>query len=277
MCGCNALPPIRKYENGTVLSTMAASIASVDSSDDSEIEVYNPTTIWVKEVKHRGTRNQPNYLPIQIDLIEFPASFALHHDVDATPQALLECFFPDSVINRFVESTNNYALLKLGKKTKVRKASHGDILRFIAIIYYMGLVRLPAKEDYFSSNSKIWPLHPAIKLSYTRFRYMWRYFHMQQEAVPDEEDGTDDEMDDDEIESFSDLEQDDDSDDEDTPHTPTTQQKWYNKAFFLVEHVNKISQRLCRNPGFALAIDEMMKKFKGRSAHAHFNTHFSRI
>jgi hypothetical protein len=41
--------------------------------------------------------------------------------------------------------------------------------------------------------------------------------------------------------------------------------RWYAKAAPLIDHVNKISRTLCKHPGFAVSIDEMMKKFKGRS------------
>ena len=65
--------------------------------------------------------------------------------------------------------------------------------------------------------------------------------------------------------SQSDLEADHEEDEDDQPRVPTESQKWYSKASYLVDHVNKVSRRLCRHPGFALAIDEMMKRFKGRS------------
>jgi hypothetical protein len=47
------------------------------------------------------------------------------------------------------------------------------------------------------------------------------------------------------------------------------EQSWYSKVEPLVQHVNEVSKRLCRHLGYALAIDEMMKKFKGRSQRTH--------
>ena len=39
--------------------------------------------------------------------------------------------------------------------------------------------------------------------------------------------------------------------------------KWYYKAKFMLDWVNKLSRLYCLHPGFALSIDEMMKLFKG--------------
>ena len=37
----------------------------------------------------------------------------------------------------------------------------------------------------------------------------------------------------------------------------------FKKAELLNNHVNKISQKICKHPGFATSIDEQMKRFKG--------------
>ena len=39
--------------------------------------------------------------------------------------------------------------------------------------------------------------------------------------------------------------------------------KWYYKAKFMLDWVNKFLCLYCLHPGFALSIDEMMKLFKG--------------
>jgi hypothetical protein len=45
--------------------------------------------------------------------------------------------------------------------------------------------------------------------------------------------------------------------------------RWFAKAAPLVDHLNAASKRVCRHPGFTCAIDEQMKKFKGRSSQTH--------
>lgn len=57
-------------------------------------------------------------------------------------------------------------------------------------------------------------------------------------------------------------------DEEIEPVSPE-QQPWYSKVKPLLDHVNQLSKRLCRHPGFALSVDEMMRKFKGRSMQTH--------
>ena len=47
------------------------------------------------------------------------------------------------------------------------------------------------------------------------------------------------------------------------------QEKWYAKAKFMLDWVNKFSRTHCVHPGFAISIDEMMKLFKGRSNMTH--------
>ena len=44
----------------------------------------------------------------------------------------------------------------------------------------------------------------------------------------------------------------------------TIDARWYAKASLLIDNINRLG-RLCRWPGFALSVDETMKKFKGRS------------
>ena len=38
---------------------------------------------------------------------------------------------------------------------------------------------------------------------------------------------------------------------------------WYQKVKIFLDHVNEFSQSTCKNPGFALSIDEMIELFKG--------------
>ena len=87
---------------------MATASDSSVTSDDDIIEVYNPATPWIQTVTYKN-KSVLEYLPIQVDLIKFSPSFALPQVGDATASALLELFFPDSVLQRFVESTNNYS------------------------------------------------------------------------------------------------------------------------------------------------------------------------
>ena len=56
---------------------------------------------------------------------------------------------------------------------------------------------------------------------------------------------------------------DDDTIDEEGDDDEAEQEKWYWKAKFMLDWVNKFSRTHCVHPGFAISIDEMMKPFKG--------------
>jgi hypothetical protein len=45
-----------------------------------------------------------------------------------------------------------------------------------------------------------------------------------------------------------------------------TPPSWFGPVEAFVEHINNVSQKLCKHPGKTLSLDEMLKKFKGRSA-----------
>jgi preprotein translocase subunit Sss1 len=67
---------------------------------------------------------------------------------------------------------------------------------------------------------------------------------------------------------FADVVTDGDDDDEEeeeeeAPRPPI----WYSSIIQgFIDHVNNVSQKLCRHPGWKVSIDEMLRKFKGRSA-----------
>ena len=48
-----------------------------------------------------------------------------------------------------------------------------------------------------------------------------------------------------------------------------TDEQWYAKAKTVLDQLVKVLKRICTNPLFPCAIDEMMKLFKGRTAQSH--------
>ena len=48
---------------------------------------------------------------------------------------------------------------------------------------------------------------------------------------------------------------------------------WYSKAAPMIDQCVTISKRICVTPGSRLSIDEMMKRFKGRSGQTHRMKH----
>ena len=75
--------------------------------------------------------------------------------------------------------------------------SESDIYHFLAIIYYFGIVVLPSKGDYWSTNE--WMPHHSIVHEYemirARFRFLWCHFHpsYDEEIIEDQETTLDEE------------------------------------------------------------------------------------
>ena len=44
---------------------------------------------------------------------------------------------------------------------------------------------------------------------------------------------------------------------------PPIDARWYAKAAPFIDQANRISQKLCKFPGFCVSVDEMMRLFKG--------------
>jgi hypothetical protein len=132
------------------------------------------------------------------------------------------------------------------------------------------------------------PVHPAILLKFGMFNYLWNNFHTSfkpgdgarlsasQASFNDCEDNDDDrdydpfESEDEEVAGEAEeVVVEDESVDSVSDDNEVGKEVWYQPIKAFVEHVNKISKRLCINPGWTLSLDEMMKKFKGRSGETH--------
>ena len=186
--------------------------------------------------------------------------------VEPNALAFSELFLPDFLLDQFAECTNEYAAERLPESFQV-EVTRAELLRFFAIYYYMGIVRLPNKKDYWRGGTEdVWPIHAVCRsLSRTRFEYIWRNIHLTPSTEADdetninEEPGPEDMLEEDfSVEAVEEQ-------DEDEEQDRQKEYKWYHKAAPLVEHVNQTSKRICIRPSSRLSIDEMMKKFKGRS------------
>jgi Transposase IS4 len=244
---------------------------------------YDPSRPNITYLKYSDGKEVPYEPLFPLDGEKFSAAFVMPQGADPTPAALCEHYLPDWLLKRMVNSTTAYAASRL-QPEKRQEVTESDILRFIAAISYMGVVRLPSKRDYFkASPTTIFPQHHTIMLTRTKFEYLWCNFHIEYDPGQDDDDdkegdGDDpDEDDDDELEDLifeTDPEEDanDDDAEEEEEEEEAPQQAppmWYSKVQSFVKHVNDVSKRLCRHPSWRLAIDEMMKRFKGRSRQTH--------
>ena len=218
-------------------------------------------------------------------------------EIEASPENLMEKYFPDMLVERIKFSSNKYIRKRREENPdlycwKSEKVS-GDLTRtcvwhFIAILYYFGLVALPSKRDYWSSKEWM-PKHPIVSqfgLTRDRFNFIWRNFHI---AESDDTEGDEVEDNDDEEEDLVDIgferiqreqeqqegedddgsEEDDGNESSNVSETSTKKTVWYEKVQFLIDHVRDVSLSLIYVLGTIMSLDEMMIRFFGRSGETH--------
>src|SRR5210317_654937 len=222
---------------------------------------YSPSRPLLIPIKLVGRRSPPyNKIVIPDEKRHKPSFGGLPRGVPYDPVQLCHAALPDSLIEDIAESSNVYARQHLAPGKLQSDIKSAEILVFFAIYYYMGIVKLPAKKDYWRWSNDIWPSHPIAKqMRRDRFCYIWSNIHLVafEEAEPesDEEEGDEDGV--------------DELPDKDDPHGLASQDEtevWHHKAKPVLDHVESVSQKFCIHPGFCISIDKQMKKFKGRSA-----------
>ena len=180
--------------------------------------------------------------------------------------------------------------LHVWKKTKTSKPTTMIcIYHFLALLYYFGIVSLPSKRDYWTTE-KWMPNHSIVKsfdMSRERFEFLWRHFHIEDSNEVEEE--SEDESDDDEKNedvgheriqreqefnnqsSDSEIEGIDDTDHATEGSEKTIDEKvvWFHKLTFFIKHVRNVSQNMVHVLGNVLYLHEMMIRFFVRSFETH--------
>lgn len=232
---------------------------------------YTASTPFITHLNHGG--DNPNAIDPYVPIFEgerqiFEALFLLPNGCDPSPSSVCELFLPDSLLDAWVSCTNAYAASRLHPQ-RLRYVSRMHLLRFISTIMYMGVVRLPSKDDYFiyDDDESFWPKHKTILLTNSMFNYLWRNFHTSfvqddsaDEIIAELDEGYD---------YVEEQEESPEPEEEELEPVVVPIGKWYEKVEGFLNHINKVSKLICRRPGSHLAIDEMMKKFKGRSSQTH--------
>ena len=214
--------------------------------------LYTPNTPLISHMHHGDDDPEKidPYTPIFTgERQEFGPNFLLPTGCDHTVPAVSELFLPDNMLDGWVIATNAYAASRLSRR-RCRDVSRAHILRFIATVMYMGVVRLPSKDDYFvdpdDQTSDFWPRHSPIKLTHAMFKYLWRNFHTSFEANdPDYEVVELDEDDEEEIEEQEDATA------GDVPMPP-----WYHKVEAFINHINKVSKSKSFTVKFIQALND---------------------
>ena len=122
-----------------------------------------------------------------------------------------------------------------------------DILNFFGVYQYMGLVRLPSKEDYFENDGN-WPIHPLMAgLKQSWFSYLFRFIHLTEDGPVDVEEPTfADQLDDDTYDDdAAETDVADEGDVADCDQEREVDNRWYSKAAPIIDKLIEISQRIC--------------------------------
>ena len=217
-------------------------------SEDEDDGDYHPYTPLVKEVLYKdGT--QETYKPMTISADDqHEAKVSMPLNIDVSVASIQEMFLPDPFLKSIVRNSNLYGRTKGDSFVPI---TYGDVLQFLAVVLYMGVVKLPSKEDYWN-NTGMWPKHfPCEHFPYTRFKNVWTNIHLTR---PNAVDGNNNENNNSDDDACNDN---DNNQDDNQPN-----KHWYDKAAPFIDQVNLASTKVCRFPSFSLLIDEMMKLFK---------------
>ncbi len=118
-------------------------------------------------------------------------------EVQPVPGVLTKKFFPKDFVRKMVIQSNKYRENRLAtnpgldiwsRKTDSAPFTMHSMYHYIAILFYMGVVQLPCKDDYWSIE-ELMPVHRVcvqFGMHRNRFRFMWRHFHLNFDDDDDE-------------------------------------------------------------------------------------------
>ena len=200
----------------------------------------------------------PDYDPLPYRQIHRPPTIQLPQHVNGDdPYSLFTLFITEAHFEIIAENTNRYAEANNagceGKRVW-RSTSPMEVKVIIATFIYMGVVRLPAYEDYWSSEYG--ELLCARHITLNRFEDLKRYLH-----ISDPNSNANKKKNQEENQEEN---QEDDSEDE---SSETSVQWWHKLEPIATEFRNHCKQYW--QPGINVSVDEMMIRFYGRSKHTY--------
>ena len=201
-----------------------------------------------------------------------------------SPKNLVMKYYSHEFMQLIVNASNQYREMRLDAepelnqwryKTDAAPFTLKDVYHFFAIIYYMGVIRLPEKDDYWSTE----PLMPVHELCHqhgmtrNRFRFLWRHIHLSVVQNTEEDDEDEDERQEMRIDQVqrNDNESEDYAEADEVTGMPAVASKvvWFEKLRPFVNHFRDVSEGLIHILGTNLSIDEMIVRFRGRSNETH--------
>ena len=195
-----------------VVSNAANNASKKKSNEQKKAQFNKPSFINVgsksKKFKPVIDVSDENFCPRETSFkLIFDGEYGLKETKEPTAENLMHKYFPFYLIDEWVKASNLYIAerkvsephLWMWTKKWSSDITHGNLYHFLAIIYYMGICKLPSKTDYWSTH-KFMPKHEITTMfgmTRDRFKFIWRHFHVQAETEHyQEDDGTEDEDDD---------------------------------------------------------------------------------
>ena len=238
----------------------------------------------------------PSFDPIDT---EFKIVDEQRNTIVPTAATLMDQYLSESIMTTLVTNSNTYIELHKRKEPEAACWKDKDICalldlssmyHFIAILYYMGISRLPCKIDYWSAK-KWMPYHPLVHelgMTRSRFLFIWRHFHVSAPSVnpnsihTEAEEIDDSTVDDSPVEPSverivahqeRDLQQQNGEESEQSEDGRIANEEdiqvWFNKIKPLVDHFRNVTFSIVFILGTLLSFDEMMVRFMGRSGETH--------
>lgn len=192
-------------------------------------------------------------------------------DVPGVVLALNSCYYPEKFMTNIWCRTLQYVDAKKLPSCKRYKIHVADIYQFFAIVNYMGVVRLPAKRDYWCvKDLDLMPEHPvctARKMSFRKFVFLFKHIYAVEPEIDEPSDVIDEVIVPTERPDIVPSLGEDDlgdtpSSDEDEPDAAFAFER---KASPFMNQFNETNKLICRRPSSSMVGDEMMSRFKGRS------------
>ena len=278
--------------------TPASSIGTSSSSRTLKKPNFVPVGIETTTKKHKGYRPvvdvcHPSFQPN--DTV-FRIVDDQNSTVVPTAETLMDKYLSDDMIEMLVRNSNTYINMRKRNEPqascwKKRGISapldRSSMYHFIAILYYMGISKLPSKRDYWTTKQWM-PYHPLVHelgMTRDRFLFIWRHFHVSDpsenmNSIHTEADEIDDVTADDApvvtaVERIV-ADQEENGEERDETEEIASEEDvrvWFDKIKPLVDHFRDVTFEMVHVLGTLLSFDEMMVRFMGRSGETHRMKH----
>jgi hypothetical protein len=144
---------------------------------DSDEEASIPSSIYTQDEEPTDTSPSPCMFPVSAPFLPSPGPITTNMDEDVQhPYFFFTQMWSPSIFHDIAEQTNLYAAQKGTQSWE--KVSETEIQLFVGLQLAMGLVRLPALQDYWSSNQLLGTPGITKRMGRNRFRAILSHLHL---------------------------------------------------------------------------------------------------